>query len=111
MAKLQLVRARPYLRALIEKATADCEDRDEQHTSLLGVIEEEVHCPFRAKVGGEEVEVTAFEWPTSGYGLGVLYRQGGKQRVADVADLEWPEHRPDGAEWIDAYLLWRQGTA
>jgi hypothetical protein len=100
---------RPYLRSLIAKATTNCENEEEQHISLLTTIENEVPCPFRARVGGEEVDVIGYEWPTSGYGLGVLCRAGGQDKVVDIATLQWVEPRPDGYEWIEAYRAWRQG--
>jgi hypothetical protein len=104
-------RVRPYLRALIAKATADCDGPEEQHISFLTAIENNLVCPFRARVAGEEVEVVGLEWPTSGYGLGAVCRSGGRDQVVDVAALEWVEPLPDGHEWIEAYLAWRPGQA
>jgi len=104
-------RVRPYLRALIAKATADCDGPEEEHTSFLTLIEDQVVWPFRAKVAGQEVQVVGFEWPKAGYGLDAVCRSGTQDKAVDVAALEWVEPLPDGHEWIEAYLAWRQGQA
>jgi hypothetical protein len=52
---------RARLDALIEEATVDCWGQEEQRTGLLTMIEDQVVCPFRAKVIGEEVTVLEFE--------------------------------------------------
>lgn len=102
--------SRKRLEALIEEATVDCYDEDEQHSGLLTMIEDNVDCPFRAKVIGEEVVVTGFEWPKSGYGLLAVCERNGKQHLVDITSLEWVKPRPEGFEWIEAYLLWRGYT-
>src|SRR4051812_32431488 len=57
MAKKAANKDQARLRALIEEATVDCYDEDEQHVGLMTMVEENVVCPFKAKVIGEEVEV------------------------------------------------------
>jgi hypothetical protein len=106
-----LTSSRAYLRALIEEATVDCYGEEEQHCGLLTTIEDRVALPFPAKVGGEEVEVVGFEWPNSGYGLNAVCRRNGREHTVDVGSLEWLEPRPEGFEWIEAYLAWREGQA
>ena len=54
---------RKRLRELIEEATVDCYGEEEELTGLLTMIQDNVACPFHAKVIGEEVTVTGFEWP------------------------------------------------
>ena len=46
------------LEELIEEATVDCYDEEEQHSGLLTMIEDEVVFPFDAKVIGEIVQIT-----------------------------------------------------
>jgi hypothetical protein len=99
---------RERLHALIEEATVDCYNEEEEHTGLLTMIEDNVVCPFRAKVIGEEVEVTDFEWAKSGYGLKAVCNRKGKKHLVDITSLEWLDPRPEGFEWIEAYLAWRQ---
>jgi hypothetical protein len=42
---------------LIEEATVDCYNEDEEHSGLLTMVQDNVVCPFRAKVIGEDVTV------------------------------------------------------
>ena len=56
------------LRALIDEATSDSNDESDEHAGLLGMIRQEVVCPFRARVQGEDVECVRFEWPKIGDG-------------------------------------------
>ena len=110
MAKRQTGKDRERLWALIEEATIDCYGEDEQHAGLLTMIEDNVDCPFRAKVIGEEVEVTGFEWPKAGYGLLAVCERNGRQHLVDINSLEWIKPYPEGFEWIEAYLAWRKGV-
>ncbi len=100
---------RSTLRALIDEATIDSNDESDEHAGLLGMIREEVSCPFRARIQGEEVECTRFEWPRKGYSLNaVCQTRRGKTRVVDISLLEWPDSLPEGYKWIEAYLAWRE---
>jgi hypothetical protein len=96
------------LQALIAEATTDSVDESDEHTGLLGMIREEVACPFRARVRGEDVECLRFQWPKKGYGLNAVCRtRTGKNRIVDIGDLEWVDPRPAGYQWIEAYFAWR----
>jgi hypothetical protein len=96
------------LEELIDEATIDCFGEDEEHTGLLTMIEEHVVCPFRAKVIGENVEVTGFQWPDSGHGLLAICRRTGNTHRVNIDSLEWIEPLPEGYEWIAAYQAWRR---
>ena len=99
---------RPGLRALIDEATTDSVDESDEHTGLLGMIREEVSCPFPARLEGDEVQCLRFEWPRNGYGLNVACRsRTGMIRTVEIGDLEWAEPYPEGHQWIAAYLAWR----
>ena len=99
---------RERLRTLIEEATVDCYDEDEQHMGLMNMIQEEVACPFRAKVIGEEVEVVELEEPKGGgHGLNAVCKHKGKSYRVGIDSLEWIEPKPGGFEWIEAYFAWR----
>jgi len=99
---------RARLDELIDEATVDCYGEEEEHTALLTMIEEHVICPFRVKVIGETIEVTQFEWPSSGYGMLAVCRRRGHAYRVDVNSLEWVEPLPEGFEWIVAYQTWRK---
>jgi hypothetical protein len=100
--------SRRKLRALIDQATGDSHDESDEHNSLLGMIREEVPCPFQARIAGQNVECIRFEWPRNGYGLNAVCRSSGETIVVDISRLEWVESRPPGSEWIEAYLAWRE---
>jgi hypothetical protein len=100
-------RDRKRLRALIDQATSDSVDESDEHAGLLSMIREEVACPFRARIAGQEVECLRFEWPKNGYGLNAVCNSGGKTQVVDITRLEFVAPLPRGHEWIDAYFAWR----
>ncbi len=100
---------RSELRALIDEATTDSVDESDEYVGLLGMIREEVTCPFRARIQGEDVECTRFEWPKQGYTVNaVCQTKRGKTRVVDISLLELPDSRPEGYKWVEAYLAWRE---
>ena len=107
MAKKAKDKDRDRLQALIEEATVDCYNEDEEHQGLMSMIEENVVCPFKAKVIGEEVEVVALASPQAGFGLDAVCRSKGKDYKIDINSLEWPKQKPEGYEWIEAYQAWR----
>ena len=90
------------LRELIEEATVDCYEESEQHQGLVNMVEENVVCPFKAKVIGEVVEVVELCAPPSGFGLDAVCRYKGKDYKIDVRSLQWPREKPEGFEWIEA---------
>jgi len=99
------------LRALIDEAIFDSNDESDEHAGLLGMIREEVACPFWARLQGEEVECVRFERPKKGYGLNAICRGqngNGKPRTVDIESLEWTDPLPKGYERIEAYLAWRK---
>lgn len=110
MAKSKSDKDRARLAALIDEATIDCYGEEEQHTGLLTMIEDNVECPFPAKVIGERVTVTGFEWPKAGYGLFAVCERGGRKYQVDINSLEFVRPRPEGYEWIEAYFAWREGV-
>ena len=99
---------RKQLLKLIEEATVDCYDQHEQHSGLLTMIADSVICPFEAKVIGEKVMVMDFAWPKAGYGLLAVCERNGSQYKIDVNSLEWIKPYPEGFEWIEAHMLWRE---
>lgn len=108
MAKSKSDKDRERLRALIDEATIDCYGEEEQHTGLLTMIEDNVECPFHAKVIGEKVAVTGFEWPKAGYGLFAVCERNSRKYRVDINSLEWIKPLPEGFEWIEAYQAWRE---
>jgi hypothetical protein len=109
MAKKSTDKNRARLQELIEEATVDCYDEDEAHVGFLTMIEENVICPFKAKVIGEEVEVVELRSREVGLGVDAVCRSKGKDYRIDISALEWPKQKPEGYEWIEAYQAWLSG--
>ncbi len=99
------------LDALIEEATIDCDSEEEAHVGFMTMIEENVVCPFMAKVIGEEVEVVEIRSTEVGLGVDAVCRYKGKDYRINIQSLEWPKQKPEGFEWIEAYRSWQQGAA
>lgn len=110
MAKKDPTADRERLRELIQEATVDCYNENEEHQGFVNVLEENVACPFPAKVIGEAVEVTALKGPPRGMGILAVCRYKGKDYDIDLTSLEWTKQRPDGFEWVEAYLEWLQSV-
>ena len=108
MSKRKVRKDGERLRALIEEATVDCYGEDEELTGLWTMIEDQVVCPFRAKVVGEEVKVIGFEWPDVGNVFYAVCERNRKKYRVDLSSLEWIKPYPEGFEWIEAYLAWRE---
>jgi hypothetical protein len=98
------------LKELIEEGTIDCYGEDEQFSGMATMLEDNVDCPFKAKVVGEEVTVLGFEWPKMGFGLKAECERNGKKHLVDVGSLEFVKPYPEGYEWIESFLLWRDGA-
>jgi hypothetical protein len=94
------------LEELIEEATVDCYDEEEQHSGLLTMIEDEVVFPFDAKVIGEIVQITGMAWPDHGFGLQFTCEKNGTTYTIDADSIEWVEPLPEGFEWSEAYFAW-----
>jgi hypothetical protein len=109
MAKKGKDKDRERLAALIEEATVDCYNEEEAHVGLTSMIEENVVCPFQAKVIGEDVEVVDLRSAEIGLGVDAVCRYKGKDYRINIDSLEWPKKKPKGFEWVEAYRAWRAG--
>ncbi|MEU4215071.1 hypothetical protein [Actinoplanes sp. NPDC026623] len=92
------------LEAMIEEATVDAYNDDEQRISLFTAIEDHSILPFTTTVLGVEVAVTKIDLTDDGI-VAVCARGRNRQRI-DLLDLPLPTSPPKGAEWIDAYRYW-----
>ncbi len=110
MSKLQTaeVATPAQLDELIEEATVDCYDEQEQASGFFAVIEDNLALPFTTRILGVEVSVAAIEMDDGGRIKAVCERSGEQQRI-DLIDLPLPSLPPSGAEWIAAYRRWVEG--
>jgi hypothetical protein len=92
------------LEAMIEEATVDAYNDDEQLTGLFTMIEEHLAVPFTTAILGVEVTVRKVDL-TADTIVAVCARGRHRQKI-DLLDLPLPTPPPDGAAWIDAYRHW-----
>ena len=96
------------LEEMLDEATVDCYNEDEQVTGILTMLEEHLDLPFTTTVLGVDVTVERVELRDSGTITAVCFRGRQRQRVP-LLDLPLPTPKPAGAEWIDAYRRWAKG--
>jgi hypothetical protein len=106
-AKATLPTAR-QLDKLIEEATVDCYDVEEQAGGFCTMIEENLALPFTTRVLGVDVSVVAVDMDDVGAPKVVCQNGGERQRIG-LTDLPLPSPLPSGAEWIAAYRRWVRG--
>ena len=111
MQKPRLSAKQRQLRRLIEEATVDAYNEEEQATGFLTMIHNHVPCPFTALVVGEPVQVVGFDFgePYETTVMAVCRRKGKRHKI-NVTSLEWEGATPQGAEWIEAYRVWLRGN-
>lgn len=94
------------LDAMIEEATVDAYNDEEQITGLFTMLEEHLALPFNTEVLGITVTVAKIDLTVANEIVAICRRDAHKQTIP-ILDLPLPTPRPDGAEWIDAYRRWR----
>ena len=109
MAKKPAGKKQARLDALIEEATVDCYTEEEAQIGFMTVVADNVVCPFKAKVIGEDVEVLELRESEVGFGVDAVCRYKGKDYRIDINSLGWPRQKPEGFEWVEAYQAWRAG--
>src|SRR4051812_23592073 len=93
------------LNALIEQATVDCYNEDEQVTGLFTMIEDNLGLPFQTSVLGVNVTVAKVDLTDTNQIVAICQRDRLRQAIP-ILDLPLPAPAPRGAEWIDAYRRW-----
>ena len=93
------------LNALIEQATVDCYNEDEQVTGLFTMIEDNLGLPFQTSVLGVSVTVAKVDLTDTNQIVAICQRDGLRQAIP-ILDLPLPAPAPRGAEWIEAYRRW-----
>ena len=93
------------LDALIEEATVDCYNEEEQVTGLFTMLEGNLAVPFQTSVLGVSVTVASVDLTDNNEIVAICQRDGLRQAIP-ILDLPLPAPAPDGAEWIDAYRRW-----
>ncbi|MFD5339483.1 hypothetical protein [Streptomyces hawaiiensis] len=93
------------LEAMIEEATVDAYNDDEQLTGLFTMLEEHLGLPFTTAVLGVEITVDGIDLTPDGR-IVALCSRGGMRQSIGILELPLPSSAPEGAEWIEAYRHW-----
>jgi len=91
--------SRAQLDALVEEATVDCHDEDEQVSGLYTIIVDNLAVPFRTTVLGVEVTVEDIDLTGRNHIVAHCSRGAFRQAIS-VLDLPLPAPPPEGARWI-----------
>jgi hypothetical protein len=91
--------------AMIEAATVDAYNDEEQITGLFTMLEEHLAPPFQTTVLGVTATLTKIDLTTGNDIVAICRRDNHKQAIAI---LPLPDPAPDGAERIEAYRRWRR---
>jgi hypothetical protein len=95
------------LDAMIEEATVDAYNDEEQITGLFTMLDEHLALPFDTEMLGITVTVTKIDLTPSNEIVAICRRDAHKQAIP-ILDLPLPDPAPDGIEWIAAYRRWRR---
>ncbi len=93
------------LAEMIEEATVDAYDEDEQATGWFTMFENCLELPFETEVLGVRVSVVAVAL-REGNQIVAVCRRGKAKLPVGIVDLPLPSPGPEGAEWIEAYRRW-----
>jgi hypothetical protein len=96
------------LQALIDEATVDCYNEDEEFTGVLCTLDEQLNFPLQARALGDLVEVIGLNEAQSSLRRGIMacIRKGGQEYNASLEELEFVDPDPTSAEWLEAYRYW-----
>jgi hypothetical protein len=89
---------------MVEEATVDCHDEEEQLSGLADMVWEYLRVPFTTTVLG--MTVTVIGVTNTSHGLVADCVRGRYEQAIHLLDLSLPEPPPEGAEWIAAYRYW-----
>ena len=99
------LRGSAELDELIEEATVDAHDEDEQRVGFHAVLEENVRVPFDTEILGVTITVERLDVSDEGAIVAVC-RRGSARQAISILDLPLPDPAPAGAQWIAAYRRW-----
>jgi hypothetical protein len=96
------------LAEMIEEATVDAYGESDQATGWYTAIEGHLATPFETEVLGVPVLVERVDLDESEH-IVAICRRGRNRQSIPILDLLLPTPAPEGADWIEAYRLWRRG--
>ena len=96
------------LQELLDQATVDCYDEEEEFGGVLCTLEDNLDFPLQAEAMGEPVEVIGLDSRRSSLRRGIVarVRKGDKEYLVGLSELVVVDPDPSSAEWIEMYRLW-----
>lgn len=96
------------IQALLDEATVDCYDEEEEFLGVFYALEEHLNFPLRAEALGDAVEVVGLDEERSGLRRGILacVRKGDRKYPVALAELEFRDLDPVSADWLEVYRYW-----
>lgn len=96
------------LEALLEEATVDCYDEEEEFWGMFSTLGDRLSYPLQAQLLGETVALVGLDDDRSGLRRGVMarVRKGEKEYTVALSELEMLDPDPVSAEWLAAYRYW-----
>ena len=96
------------LEALLEQATVDCYNEEEEFSGVLCILNDNLSFPLQAEAMGEQVEVIGLDDRRSSLrkGTEARVRKGGREYSVGLADLKFTNPDPTSAEWLAMYRYW-----
>lgn len=96
------------LAELLEEATVDCYDEEEEFSGVFATLEDNLDFPLQAKAMGNVVEVVGLDSNQSSLRRGILaiVRQGEQEYRVGLGELEFIDPDLVSAEWLAMYRYW-----
>lgn len=96
------------LTELLEEATVDCYDEEEEFAGVFATLEDNLGFPLQARAMGNVVEVLGLDGNRSSSRRGILaiVRQDEQEHRVGLDELEFIDPDPVSAEWLAMYRYW-----
>lgn len=96
------------LQVLLEEATVDCYDEEEEFMGVLITLNERLAWPLTAQWAGQPVEVLGLDESTSNLRRGIVanVRREGREYTIGLADLTFSDLDETSAEWLAMFHWW-----
>jgi hypothetical protein len=96
------------LQELLEEATVDCYDEEEEFSGVLCTLDDRLRFPLQARALGEVVEVIGLDGGRSDLKRGIVarVRKADQEYTISLADLEFVDPDAESAEWLEMYRWW-----
>ena len=95
---------------LVEQATLDCYDEEEEFTGVLCTLEDQLAFPLDATLAGVPVIVHGLDSQRSSSRRGIVavVEREGQRFTASLADLTPVDPDPASAEWLVMHRRWAE---